>query len=198
MPAALPHPAYSAHAISPLPLAPPPPTSPCRRHGLTRGRVIGATAACCATAAGVWACLLVLLSASLAAPSADSPKATAVRSAQDIMTLLLSLPLMCAVLVIGPTISLWTGQWLQKFAVLRTLGMTAGRLRRAVTVDVARLALVPVTTDHSTQDDEPDREPAEVVALTRKRSSQRAPWRSRPPPQRSADVQASTRPGSPP
>ncbi len=107
------------------------------------GRVIGAAAACCATAAGVGACLLVLLSAALADHRADSPEAAAAQSAEGIMGLLMSLLLMCAVLVIGSTVSLWTGQRLRQFAVLRTLGMTAGRLRRMVAVDVARLALVP-------------------------------------------------------
>ncbi|MEU8997481.1 FtsX-like permease family protein [Streptomyces caniferus] len=106
------------------------------------GRVIGAATACCATAAGVGACLLLLLGASLADHPADSPEAAAAKSTQDIMALLMSLLLMCAVLVIGSTVSLWTGQRLRQFAVLRALGMTAGRLRRMAAVDVARLALV--------------------------------------------------------
>ncbi|KAA6212033.1 FtsX-like permease family protein [Streptomyces albofaciens JCM 4342] len=106
------------------------------------GRVIGVAAACCATAAGVGACLLLLLGASLADHQADSPEAAAAQGAQQIMGLLMSMLLMCAVLVTGSTVSLWTGQRLRQFAVLRALGTTAARLRLMVAADVARLALV--------------------------------------------------------
>ncbi|MFI0264045.1 FtsX-like permease family protein [Streptomyces sp. NPDC017056] len=57
------------------------------------------------------------------------------------MGLLMSMLLMCAVLVVGSTVSLWTGQRLRQFAVLRALGTTAARLRLMVAADVARLAL---------------------------------------------------------
>ncbi|MEU6966035.1 FtsX-like permease family protein [Streptomyces chrestomyceticus] len=105
------------------------------------GRIIGVAAACCATAASTGACLLLLLGAGLTDHLANSPEAAAAQSAQDIMALLMSLLLMCAVLVIGSTVSLWTGQRLHQFAVLRALGTTAARLRRMVAADVARLAL---------------------------------------------------------
>ncbi|MEU2794270.1 FtsX-like permease family protein [Streptomyces sp. NPDC007100] len=105
------------------------------------GRVIGVAAACCATAAGVGACLLLLLGAGLDDHPADSPEAAAAQGAQQIMGLLMSMLLMCAVLVVGSTVSLWTGQRLRQFAVLRALGATGARLRRMVAADVARLAL---------------------------------------------------------
>ncbi len=106
------------------------------------GRVIGAAAACCATAAGFGACLLLMLGAGLDDHPAGSPEAAAAQGAQQIMGLLMSMLLMCAVLVTGSTVSLWTGQRLRQFAVLKALGTTAARLRLMVAADVARLALV--------------------------------------------------------
>ncbi|MFH8753683.1 FtsX-like permease family protein [Streptomyces rimosus] len=114
------------------------------------GRVIGAAAACCATAAGVGACLLLLLGAGLDDHPADSPEAAAAQGAQQIMGLLMSMLLMCAVLVTGSTVSLWTGQRLRQFAVLRALGTTAARLRLMVAADVARLALVSAAAGAAT------------------------------------------------
>ncbi|GCD32908.1 ABC transporter permease [Streptomyces chrestomyceticus JCM 4735] len=114
------------------------------------GRVIGAAAACCATAAGVGACLLLLLGAGLDNHPADSPEAAAAQGAQQIMGLLMSMLLLCAVLVTGSTLSLWTGQRLRQFAVLRALGTTAARLRLMVAADVARLALVSAAAGAAT------------------------------------------------
>ncbi len=105
------------------------------------GRVAGAAAACAVTAAGVGACLLLILAVNSPGYPADSPAAASAKDAENLLSLLLSLLLMGAVLVIGSTVSLWTGQRLEQFAVLRALGVTAERLRWLVGGDVARLAL---------------------------------------------------------
>ncbi|MEW2034782.1 FtsX-like permease family protein [Streptomyces roseifaciens] len=105
------------------------------------GRLAGAAVACAMTAAGVGACTLLLIGAGRADFPARSVAAAQAQDARDLLSLLLSMLLMCAVLVIGSTVSLWTGQRLGQFAVLRALGVTAGRLRRLVAGDVARLAV---------------------------------------------------------
>ncbi|MFD0417572.1 FtsX-like permease family protein [Streptomyces sp. NPDC127108] len=105
------------------------------------GRVAGTALACAATAAGVGASALLLIAASLPDYAENSVEAAAAQDAQDLLALLLSLLVMSAVLVVGSTVSLWTGQRLHQFAVLRALGVTAGRLRRMVAGDVLTLAL---------------------------------------------------------
>lgn len=104
------------------------------------GRVAGAALACAATAAGISACVLLFVGASLPDFPDGSVPADAARNARDLLSLLLSMLVMSAVVVIGSTVSLWTGQRLTQFAVLRALGVTAGRLRGAVALDVASLA----------------------------------------------------------
>ncbi|MEV6423132.1 FtsX-like permease family protein [Streptomyces sp. NPDC051662] len=106
------------------------------------GRLAGVALACAVTAAGVGACVLLLFSASESGFPENSPAAAAALGARNVLSLLLSLLLMCAVVVTGSTVSLWTGQRLGQFAVLRALGVTAGRLRRMVAADVARLAVL--------------------------------------------------------
>lgn len=106
------------------------------------GRVAGAALACALTAAATGACVLLLVRAGSGDFPEGSVAAAQARDARDLLSLLLSLLLMCAVLVIGTTTSLWTGQRLGQFAVLRALGVTAGRLRRLVAGDVARLSVV--------------------------------------------------------
>ncbi|MCL7376453.1 FtsX-like permease family protein [Streptomyces sp. 35G-GA-8] len=101
----------------------------------------GVALACAVTAAGVGACTLLLVGVSGPGFPENSPAAAAALDAQNVLSLLLSLLLMSAVLVTGSTVSLWTGQRLGQFAVLRALGVTAGRLRRMVAADVARLAV---------------------------------------------------------
>ncbi len=93
------------------------------------GRVAGAGAACAVTAAGVGACLVLLVAVSGRTYPENSPAAALAKDAENLLSLLLSMLLMGAVLVIGSTVSLWTGQRLEQFAVLRALGVTAGRLR---------------------------------------------------------------------
>ncbi|MCQ8194417.1 FtsX-like permease family protein [Streptomyces rugosispiralis] len=106
------------------------------------GRVAGAALACAITAAGVGACALMFTGVSLPSFPEHSVAADQAGDARDLLSLLLSMLLMCAVVVIGSTISLWTGQRLGQFAVLRALGVTAGRLRAMVALDVVSLALV--------------------------------------------------------
>ncbi|WP_107101000.1 FtsX-like permease family protein [Streptomyces graminilatus] len=106
------------------------------------GRVAGAALACAATAAGLGASVLLLIGVSLPDHPENSVAEAAAQDAQNLLSLLMSLLLMCAVLVTGSTVSLWTGQRLSQFAVLRALGVTAGRLRGLVALDVARLGLV--------------------------------------------------------
>lgn len=106
------------------------------------GRVAGAALACAITAAGVGACALLFIGAGLPDFPENSVAADAALDARNLLSLLLSMLLMCAVVVIGSTVSLWTGQRLAQFAVLRALGVTAGGLRRTVAVDVVSLALV--------------------------------------------------------
>ncbi|WP_190025579.1 FtsX-like permease family protein [Streptomyces hiroshimensis] len=105
------------------------------------GRLAGAAVACAVTAAGVGACTLLLIAAGRADFPARSVAAAQAEDARSLLSLLLSMLLMSAVVVIGSTVSLWTGQRLGQFAVLRALGVTAGRLRRLVAGDVARLAV---------------------------------------------------------
>ncbi|MFJ6185643.1 FtsX-like permease family protein [Streptomyces sp. NPDC092295] len=105
-------------------------------------RVAGAALACAVTAAGVGACVLLLIGASRPDFPENSPAAAAALDARNVLSLLLSMLLMCAVVVTGSTVSLWTGQRLGQFAVLRALGVTAGHLRRMVATDVARLAVL--------------------------------------------------------
>ncbi|MEU3191511.1 FtsX-like permease family protein [Streptomyces sp. NPDC006992] len=106
------------------------------------GRVAGAALACAMTAAAVGACALLFIGAGLPDFPENSVAADAALGARNLLSLLLSMLLMCAVVVIGSTVSLWTGQRLAQFAVLRALGVTAGGLRRMVAVDVASLALL--------------------------------------------------------
>ncbi|UNO41582.1 FtsX-like permease family protein [Streptomyces sp. MST-110588] len=106
------------------------------------GQVAGAALACALTAAGAGACALLLLGAGLTVRPPGSPAAEADEGVRQLLSMLLSLLLMCAVLVIGSTVSLWTGQRLGQFAVLRALGVTAGRTRLMVALDVARLAVL--------------------------------------------------------
>ncbi|MGW7614604.1 FtsX-like permease family protein [Streptomyces antimycoticus] len=106
------------------------------------GRVAGAALACAITAAGVGACALLFIGAGLPDFPENSVAADTALDARNLLSLLLSMLLMCAVVVIGSTVSLWTGQRLAQFAVLRALGVTAGGLRRTVAVDVASLALL--------------------------------------------------------
>ncbi|MEU1553220.1 FtsX-like permease family protein [Streptomyces scabiei] len=106
------------------------------------GRVAGAALACAATSAGLGAAVLLFVGASLPDHPENSVAEAAAQDARNLLSLLMSLLLMCAVMVIGSTVSLWTGQRLSQFAVLRALGVTAGRLRGLVAFDVARLGLV--------------------------------------------------------
>ncbi|MFJ9739293.1 FtsX-like permease family protein [Streptomyces sp. NPDC101166] len=71
----------------------------------------------------------------------ETVEGAAADSAANLLSLLLSLLLMCAVMVTGSTVSLWTGQRLGHFAVLRALGTSAGRVRAMVVGDVVRLTL---------------------------------------------------------
>nr|BFD93029.1 hypothetical protein KitaXyl93_43890 [Kitasatospora sp. Xyl93] len=107
------------------------------------GRVIGVAVACALTATGVGACLVLL--AAVSGPSAPEGSAAraAATDAQSLLGLLMTLLLMSAVLVTGSTVALWTNQRLGQFAVLRALGVTAGRLRALVAADVALVAFVP-------------------------------------------------------
>ncbi|MFJ7906440.1 FtsX-like permease family protein [Kitasatospora sp. NPDC096204] len=107
------------------------------------GRVMGVAAACALTATGVGACLVLLAAVGGRSRPAGSAAATAAADSQDLLGLLLTLLLMSAVLVTGSTVALWTNQRLGQFAVLRALGVTAGRLRALVVADVALVALVP-------------------------------------------------------
>ncbi|MER5714477.1 FtsX-like permease family protein [Streptomyces sp. NPDC002132] len=106
------------------------------------GRVAGAALACATMAAGVGACALLFTAAALPDFPENSVAADAALDAKNLLSLLLSMLLMCAVVAIGSTVSLWTGQRLAQFAVLRALGVTAGELRRTVAVDVVSLALL--------------------------------------------------------
>ncbi|MFD4655218.1 FtsX-like permease family protein [Kitasatospora sp. NPDC058444] len=107
------------------------------------GRVIGVAVACALTATGVGACLVLLAAVSGPSyPEGSAARAAAI-DAQSLLGLLLTLLLMSAVLVTGSTVALWTNQRLGQFAVLRALGVTAGRLRALVATDVALVALVP-------------------------------------------------------
>ncbi|MGW6735160.1 FtsX-like permease family protein [Streptomyces sp. NPDC055013] len=106
------------------------------------GRVAGAALACATTAAGVGACALLFIGAGLPDFPENSVAADTALDARNVLSLLLSMLLMSAVIVIGSTVSLWTGQRLAQFAVLRALGVTAGGLRRSVAVDVVSLALL--------------------------------------------------------
>ncbi|MFJ9769895.1 FtsX-like permease family protein [Kitasatospora sp. NPDC101157] len=107
------------------------------------GRVIGVAVACALTATGVGACLVLLAAVSSPSYPEGSAAAVAARDAQNLLGLLLSMLLMSAVLVTGSTVALWTNQRLGQFAVLRALGVTAGRLRTLVAMDVALVALGP-------------------------------------------------------
>ncbi|MEU3569865.1 FtsX-like permease family protein [Kitasatospora sp. NPDC036755] len=107
------------------------------------GRVIGVAVACALTATGVGACLLLLAAVSGPAYPPGSAAAAAATDTQNLLGLLLTLLLMSAVLVTGSTVALWTNQRLGQFAVLRALGVTAGRLRVLVVADVALVALAP-------------------------------------------------------
>jgi len=106
------------------------------------GRLAGAAVACAMTAAGLGACVLLYLGTTGLDLPENSVAADETRDAQDLLSLLLSLLLMCAVVVIGSTVSLWTSQRLGQFAVLRALGVTSGRLRLLVAGDVAGLAFL--------------------------------------------------------
>ncbi|MFI0775788.1 FtsX-like permease family protein [Streptomyces sp. NPDC021212] len=106
------------------------------------GRVAGAALACAATAAGLGACALLFIAASIPHYPENSVAEAAAQDARNLLSVLMSMLLMCAVMVIGSTVSLWTGQRLPQFAVLRALGVTANRLRGLVAFDVARLGLV--------------------------------------------------------
>ncbi|MFE7528480.1 FtsX-like permease family protein [Kitasatospora sp. NPDC057542] len=106
------------------------------------GRVAGAALACAVTAAGLGASALLFIGASLPEYPKDSAAWAAAQDARNLLSLLMSMLLMCAVMVIGSTVSLWTGQRLSQFAVLRALGVSANRLRGLVAFDVARLGLV--------------------------------------------------------
>jgi putative ABC transport system permease protein len=106
------------------------------------GRVAGAALACATTAAGLGACALLFVAASHPDFPENSVAEAAAQDARNLLSLLMSMLLMCAVMVIGSTVSLWTGQRLSQFAVLRALGVTAGRMRGLVAFDVARLGLV--------------------------------------------------------
>lgn len=105
------------------------------------GRVAGAGVACAVTAAGMGACLALLVAVTGRTYPENSAGAALVNDAENLLSIMLSMLLMGGVLVIGSTVSLWTGQRLQQFAVLRALGASAGRLRWMVVGDVARLAL---------------------------------------------------------
>ncbi|MFE7588137.1 FtsX-like permease family protein [Kitasatospora sp. NPDC057512] len=107
------------------------------------GRVIGVAVACALTATGVGACLLLLAAVSGPSYPEGSAAAAAAKDAQNLLGLLLTMLLMSAVLVTGSTVALWTNQRLGQFAVLRALGVTAGRLRALVVADVALVALAP-------------------------------------------------------
>ncbi|MFF2612437.1 FtsX-like permease family protein [Kitasatospora sp. NPDC058046] len=107
------------------------------------GRVIGVAVACALTATGVGACLLLLAAVSGPSYPEGSSAAAAAKDAQNLLGLLLTMLLMSAVLVTGSTVALWTNQRLGQFAVLRALGVTAGRLRALVVADVALVALAP-------------------------------------------------------
>ncbi|MFF2547010.1 FtsX-like permease family protein [Kitasatospora sp. NPDC058063] len=107
------------------------------------GRVIGVAVACALTATGVGACLLLLAAVSGPSYPEGSAAGAAVKDAQSLLGLLLTLLLMSAVLVTGSTVALWTNQRLGQFAVLRAIGVTAGRLRALVVADVALVALAP-------------------------------------------------------
>ncbi|MFB6711421.1 MULTISPECIES: FtsX-like permease family protein [unclassified Streptomyces] len=106
------------------------------------GRVAGAAVACAVTAAGVGACLVLMTGVSGTGYAENSAAAATADSAQDLLSLLLTLLLMSAVLVTGSTVSLWTGQRLGQFAVLRALGVSARRLRAMAMLDVAALSLL--------------------------------------------------------
>ncbi|MFI8850691.1 FtsX-like permease family protein [Streptomyces sp. NPDC053499] len=106
------------------------------------GRVAATALACAATAAGVGACLLLFIGVGLPDYAENSVAARTAQDTRNLLSLLLSMLLMCAVVVIGSTVSLWTRQRLDQFAVLRALGVTAGRLRGMVALDVAALAVV--------------------------------------------------------
>ncbi|MET8541394.1 FtsX-like permease family protein [Kitasatospora sp. NPDC004799] len=107
------------------------------------GRVIGVAVACALTATGVGACLVLLAAVSGPSYPEGSAARAAATDAQSLLGLLLTLLLMSAVLVTGSTVALWTNQRLGQFAVLRALGVTAGRLRSLVVADVALVALLP-------------------------------------------------------
>ncbi|WP_371517329.1 FtsX-like permease family protein [Kitasatospora sp. NBC_01300] len=107
------------------------------------GRVVGVAAACALTATGVGACLVLLEAVRRPSYPEGSAAAVAARDAQNLLGLLLTLLLTSAVLVTGSTVALWTNQRLGQFAVLRALGVTAGRLRALVVADVALVAFVP-------------------------------------------------------
>ncbi|MGW1408026.1 FtsX-like permease family protein [Streptomyces sp. NPDC002403] len=106
------------------------------------GRVAGAAVACAVTAAGVGACLVLMTGVSGTGHAENSAAAATADSAQDLLSVLLTLLLMSAVLVTGSTVSLWTGQRLGQFAVLRALGVSARRLRAMAMLDVAALSLL--------------------------------------------------------
>ncbi|MGW3231049.1 FtsX-like permease family protein [Kitasatospora sp. NPDC001095] len=106
------------------------------------GRVVAAALACAVTAAGLGAGALLFIGAGLPEYEKDSAAWAAAQDARNLLSLLMSMLLMCAVMVIGSTVSLWTGQRLSQFAVLRALGVGANRLRGLVAFDVARLGLV--------------------------------------------------------
>ncbi|WP_188299692.1 FtsX-like permease family protein [Streptomyces sp. CBMA156] len=107
------------------------------------GRVTGVAVACALTAAGMGACLVLFAAVSGPSYPEGSAAAAAAADAQSLLGLLLTLLLMSAVLVTGSTVALWTNQRLGQFAVLRALGVTAGRLRALVVADVALVALAP-------------------------------------------------------
>ncbi|MBC2877776.1 MULTISPECIES: FtsX-like permease family protein [Streptomyces] len=103
-------------------------------------RVLGAAFACAVTAAAVGACGLLLAAVEQSPAGAWVSGAQGVKDTENLLSLLITLMVMSAVMVLGTTVSLWTSQRLPEFAVLRALGATVGRIRALVTTDVLWLA----------------------------------------------------------
>ncbi|MER5786376.1 FtsX-like permease family protein [Streptomyces mobaraensis] len=103
-------------------------------------RVLGAAFACAATAAAVGACGLLLAAVEQSPAGAWMAGAQGMQDTENLLSLLITLMVMSAVMVLGTTVSLWTSQRLPEFAVLRALGTTVGRIRALVTANVLWLA----------------------------------------------------------
>ncbi|MGI5338170.1 FtsX-like permease family protein [Streptomyces sp. CA-181903] len=102
--------------------------------------MLGAAFACAATAATVGACGLLLAAVEQSPLGAWASGSQGMRDTENLLSLLITLMVMSAVMVLGTTVSLWTSQRLPEFAVLRAQGTTAGRIRTLVTTDVLCLA----------------------------------------------------------